>query len=903
MIHARHLNALFSVGTSTGLSDDQLLKRFLERRDQADRAGSVAEAAFEAIVRRHGPMVLGVCRRYLDDPNDVEDAFQATFVVLFRRAGSVRVGGSLGPWLHGVSRRVAARARAANHRRKAREAGCRAEPATDPTADERWGDAKEALDEELGRLPTRYRIPIILCHLEGLTYQEAARQLGCPVGTVGVRLSRGRELLRARLTRRGSILAAGPWAVGAAPTPAPAALPPALADATVEAVIRGVGGRAMTTGLVSAAVVSLSEGLLRTMIMTRIALAAIVLLSAGLIVTGGLLLRRAEARQTAGPAAKSRNVVTPGVETPDAKRSPGTSDRTQRVRELIYFFRTYTVFSRDEEWARTIRELATIGKDAVPELAAELDRTDRDATLRSLAFTLRAIGDPRAVPALIRAIPKALRPPGSDCGVPISDPDLRAFMRANQNSKDDRDQHVACGRPVNEIFSALERITGHREPPDVGDRDPLRHVFLGETAEQQAPQRALFEQRRKHWEAWWSEHWQEFLTREEWGSVDLPRREEDLVERAGVARYGAMFPTGPQVRLGPVRMLRLTASAYWDARSFLDFDTGRVFSQYEGMRTADWGRPDDFGSRLATWHRRTGIDVLCQGPLDGIDLQLWLIDDIRWDTLEAEIRGGGPLRLGREATSYLVRFEKSRTDLKYDRMATFLFTTREGGRGIVQVFPKDPDADRYRLRYRMWATPHAEPAARPPGAGPGKARAHGTPFGAVVTTTLERPAEGRASLLDVESGRKVAPPGFLKHDQMGNPFAFTQDARLAGWCRDRGIDLFAYVDTAEVEAAAPVAKKAAPVSRSVSGLIGLDMVEARILPQSFDELTVEEAREILGRMPGTKSSTAWMIGGTDLTERPETFAFRTRGGALGLLQMQAPEKGTGKLTIRYRMGR
>ena len=158
-----------------------------------------------------------------------------------------------------------------------------------------------------------------------------------------------------------------------------------------------------------------------------------------------------------------------GAETSDAKRSPRTDAQTQRARELIYFFRTYRVFCRDEEWAQTIRELATIGKPAVPELVAELDRTDRDATLRSLAFCLRAIGDPRAVPALIRAIPKALRPPGSDCGVNIADPDLRAFMLAHQNYKDDRATHVACGRPVNEIISALERITKHREPPDVGD--------------------------------------------------------------------------------------------------------------------------------------------------------------------------------------------------------------------------------------------------------------------------------------------------------------------------------------------------------------------------------------------------------------------------------------------------
>jgi hypothetical protein len=145
------------------------------------------------------------------------------------------------------------------------------------------------------------------------------------------------------------------------------------------------------------------------------------------------------------------------IEEPARDENAAASDaQTQRVRELIYFFRNYRVFSRDEEWAQTIRELTTIGKPAVPELVAELDRADRDSTLRSLAFTLRAIGDPRAVPALIRAIPKALRPPGSDCGLSITDPELRAFMLTHQNYKDDKGKHVASGRPVNEILRAGE---------------------------------------------------------------------------------------------------------------------------------------------------------------------------------------------------------------------------------------------------------------------------------------------------------------------------------------------------------------------------------------------------------------------------------------------------------------
>jgi RNA polymerase sigma factor (sigma-70 family) len=904
MSSGRHLNTLFSVGTSTGLADDELLERFLERRDEADRASCAAEAAFEAIVRRHGPMVLGVCRRYLDDPNDVEDAFQATFVVLFRRAGSVRVGESLGPWLHGVSRRVAARARALALRRRSREVPCPVEPATDPAAEDRRADACEAIDEELGRLPARYQVPIILCHLEGLTYQEAALRLGCPVGTVGVRLARGRELLKARLTRRGSTLADGLWGIGMAPVAGSAAVPPALLDATVKAVMRGVGGKAIAAGLVSASVFSLSEGILRTMLMTRVKIAAIVLLSAGLIVTGGLLLRRAEARQGVGQVA-SQAGVTKVAAAPDAKQSPRTIDQTQRVRELIYFFRSYLMGSRDEEWARTIRELTTIGKAAVPELVAELDRTDRDSTLRSLAFTRRAIGDPRAVPALIRAIPKALRPPGSDFALGVADPDLRAFMQTHQNYKDDQSKSVRfrCGRPVNEIITAIERIARHREPPDVGENDPLRHIFLGGTPENQAQQRAKFEERRELWQDWWSARWQDFLTREELQSVELPRRDEDLVEMAGVARYGVLFPTGPQVRLGPVRMLRLTLAQYGNGRSHLDFDTGRVFGQYEGMKSADWGQPEQFGSPMTAWYRRNGIDVRCLGSLEGLDLQLWLVDDGRWDTLEAEIRKGEPLLLGREATSYLARFHKTWTDFKYDEMATFLFTTREGGRGIVQVFPKDADADRYRLRYRMWLTSQAESAARPPVAEAREARSPGTPFGQVVTTTLENPAEGRETLLDLETGRKVVPPEFLKPQEFTNAWSLTRNDRFARWCRDRGVDLFGRVVTAEIEAAAPVAKAAPMAFRPASALVGLDMIDARILPQSFDEMTVEEAREILGRMPKNRYPATHMMIDSNLVERPDTFAFQTREGVVGLLQLEARGKEERTLTIRYRLGR
>jgi hypothetical protein len=285
-----------------------------------------------------------------------------------------------------------------------------------------------------------------------------------------------------------------------------------------------------------------------------------------------------------------------------------------------------------------------------------------------------------------------------------------------------------------------------------------------------------------------------------------------------------------------------------------------------------------------------------------VDLQLWPVHDSRWDTLEVEIRRGEPLQLSPGAISDLAPFLKTRTDFKYEDVGTFLFTTREGGRGIYQVFRKDQDADRYRLRYRMWLTPQAEPAARPPAAEPRQSGSPGTPFGKVVTTMLEQPAEGRPSLLDLESGRKVVPPEFLKPDVLRSARSVARDERFALWCRERGIDLFSQGEAAGIGMAAAVAK-ARPGYRSDSAIIGLDMMEARILPQSFDEMTVEEAREILGRMPENRSDAVSMMIDSHLAERPDTFAFKTRGGVVGLLQIEAAGKEDRGLTVRYRLER
>ncbi len=278
----RAIGALFAGGTAAGLTDDELLDRFVARRAEAREATVAAEAAFAAMVHRHGPMVLGVCRQALRDPRDVEDAFQATFLVLARRAGAVRPGGNLGRFLYGVARRVAARVRAESARRRSREDGPAPEVATDPEVDAHRADLRESLDAELVRLPEKYRAAIVLCHLEGLSVREAAERLGCPTGTVCVRLARGRGLLKERLIRRGIAPAVAAGLASTGPIPEAMAATRALIDSTIR--LATASGSA---GGDPARAVALAEEVLRAMSFTRpkivagIALALLVAVGTG----------------------------------------------------------------------------------------------------------------------------------------------------------------------------------------------------------------------------------------------------------------------------------------------------------------------------------------------------------------------------------------------------------------------------------------------------------------------------------------------------------------------------------------------------------------------------------------------------------------------------------------------
>ena len=267
----RELGTLFNEGAVGMLSDGQLLDRFVERREAS---------AFEAIVERYGPLVWGVCRRVLRDHHDAEDAFQATFLVLARRAASVMPREKLGNWLYGVAFQTAMKARATRAKRRVRE-----RPAwemTEPEAvrDEHADELLSRLDREVARLPEKYRMPIILCELEGKTHRQAAEQLGWPVGTVSGRLSRARALLASRLSRPGTPLTVGALGVLLAHDAARAGVPPELVRSTAQAASLSMAGKAVTAGVVSAEVAALTGEVLKTMLLNKLTLTTAMLLVA-----------------------------------------------------------------------------------------------------------------------------------------------------------------------------------------------------------------------------------------------------------------------------------------------------------------------------------------------------------------------------------------------------------------------------------------------------------------------------------------------------------------------------------------------------------------------------------------------------------------------------------------------
>jgi RNA polymerase sigma factor (sigma-70 family) len=277
----QHLRRTVFLRDGAGLSDGQLLEDYINRRD---------EAALAALVRRHAPMVWGVCRRVLCNYHDAEDAFQATFLILVRKAASIASRELLANWLYGVAHQTALKARATAAKRCARERQVTEMPEPAVAEQDLWRDLQPLLDDELSRLPDKYRAVIVLCDLEGKTRKEVARQLGVPEGTVASRLATARTMLAKRLARHGLVVSGGALAAVLSQNVATAGVPTTVVSSTIKVATLYAAGKAAAAGAISVKVAALTEGVMKAMLMSKLKLVLTVVLLLGCMVAGAAML-------------------------------------------------------------------------------------------------------------------------------------------------------------------------------------------------------------------------------------------------------------------------------------------------------------------------------------------------------------------------------------------------------------------------------------------------------------------------------------------------------------------------------------------------------------------------------------------------------------------------------------
>jgi RNA polymerase sigma factor (sigma-70 family) len=330
----RFVRNLKQLDETRTVSDRELLRRFLGERDQA---------AFHAILRRHGPMVFRVCLRVLQREQDAEDVFQATFLVLAKRAGAVQRQDSVGSWLFGVAHRLACKAKRTLARQRAHERQATARTGADALTELSVREAQELVDGEIGRLPERYRGPFVLCCLEGATRDEAAKQLGLTISTLKKRLELGRQLLRGRLSRRGLTLSGALLAAALGEAGVAAAVSCALVDATsIAATSVAAGGT--TASVVSATAATLTEGEMRAMLLTKLKIAVCAALLVGCASAAALVQGQGSlgTGEPVKPPAGQAKVLWTG-------RAPAAPDATPKGRIYVNAGLRFKPEGQDEE--------------------------------------------------------------------------------------------------------------------------------------------------------------------------------------------------------------------------------------------------------------------------------------------------------------------------------------------------------------------------------------------------------------------------------------------------------------------------------------------------------------------------------------------------------------------------
>ncbi len=369
-----------------------------------------------------------------------------------------------------------------------------------------------------------------------------------------------------------------------------------------------------------------------------------------------------------------------------------------------------------DEWAFALRDLIQLGPPAVPELIAEMDATHDSFMLRCLVFALRGIGDKRAIPGLIRAIPKSCIPPGSDMGYMAKDPDLLAFMQKHEGNPSFSKSHYSFGRPITELRFTLQEMTGQK----MGE-DEIVSIFLAGEPRQQFLKQSLYQRCAERWSKWWELHHAEYVKEDGYAKVNLP-------PLAGQSFSEQDFPHGPAVKIGDGASGHILESVRNPRAKnvFLDLDTGRqgalpkqlqgpedqpermdnlfalasVFVPLGGLKRSQPERLDD----IFAWAAREGFDLmgteyLVPGDdtphyvLRGLGLAAWQIETDRWDTLETDLRDAKPLDMGTRTDGLLAKFDAAKGRYEPEGTATFLYKTREGSYGAIFVGVEVHDTD------------------------------------------------------------------------------------------------------------------------------------------------------------------------------------------------------------------
>ena len=383
---SRDLQALFEVGSLGGLSDGQLLDRFVARRE---------EAVFQAILHRHGPMVWGVCRRVLRDHHDAEDAFQASFLILARKAASVVPREKLGNWVYGVAYQTAMKARATRAKRRVRESRVSNIPEPEAARVEQPEDRRGEFDRELSLLPEKYRVPIVLCELEGKSHKEAAEQLGWPIGTVSGRLSRAKAMLARRLSGGEVTHSVGLLSVLLARESASASIPTRLIGSTNRAASLIAAGRTVTAGMVSAEVATLTREVLKMMLLSRIKVVMVALMMVA-VVGGGTGLAWMASRVLAAQeppnqgkdGGQSDRLPGTGL---DAKEDPRTKSDTEHIQGV------WALADLEQPGSQPTDEEKAAWKSGKMTITITSDKITFDSDKSSLNYRLDATRTPKVM--------------------------------------------------------------------------------------------------------------------------------------------------------------------------------------------------------------------------------------------------------------------------------------------------------------------------------------------------------------------------------------------------------------------------------------------------------------------------------------------------------------------------